>query len=310
MPFVPRRESPEVWARAGEFLPGVSAGVPPDAFSESGQDWGLPTYNWDVIAATGYAWLGKRAERMASLFGSVRVDHVIGLFRTYGRPPEGPAFFTPGGEAEQRRQGEAILEVFRSRGLDLIAEDLGSIPDFVRASLSACGVPGCRVIRWERDWHAPGQPFLDPLSYPAASAAMTGTHDTEPMAVWWEELRTEDRAALFALDAFAERGFTDASEPWSDRLRDALIEVAYGAGSDRLFMPMQDLFGWRDRINTPATVSADNWTWCVPWLVDEMGGVEIARERAAFLERLARRTGRAAPPDYTRARPESPGASA
>jgi 4-alpha-glucanotransferase len=288
----------------------VSAGVPPDAFSESGQDWGLPTYDWEVIASTGYAWLGRRAERMAALFDSVRVDHVVGLFRTYGRPADGPPFFTPGNEAAQRRQGEAIVELLRSRGLDLIAEDLGSIPDFVRASLSARGVPGCRVLRWERAWHTPGQPFLDPSTYPPISAAMTGTHDTEPVCVWWDELGAEDRAAFLALPLLARRGFTEADTPWSDGLRDAMIELAYGAGSDRLFLPIQDVFGWADRINTPATVGSGNWTWSVPWRVDEIADVAVARERAAFLHRLAHATGRARTPDYTRAHRESPGAPA
>ncbi len=86
LPFVARDDSPEVWSRADEFQHDVSAGVPPDAFSAEGQDWGLPTYDWEVIARSGYAWIRRRAERAAVLFDGVRVDHVIGLFRTYGRP--------------------------------------------------------------------------------------------------------------------------------------------------------------------------------------------------------------------------------
>ena len=88
LPFVARDDSPEVWSRADEFQLDVSAGVPPDAFSATGQDWGLPTYDWEVIARSGYAWIRRRAERAAVLFDGVRVDHVIGLFRTYGRRPD------------------------------------------------------------------------------------------------------------------------------------------------------------------------------------------------------------------------------
>ena len=310
LPFVARTESPEIWARAGEFLLDVRAGVPPDAFSDNGQDWGLPTYNWPVIEATEYAWIRQRAGRMAALFDGVRVDHVVGLFRTYGRPPEGPAFFIPPDEAAQRAQGETIMRLLAESGLDLIAEDLGSIPDFVRASLTACGVPGCRVVRWERYWHTAGQPFLDPPAYPALSAAMTGTHDTEPVAVWWTELSPADRAEFLALPIFVRRNFGDPEQPWSDALRDVILELAYSSGSDRLFLPVQDVFGWRDRINTPGTVAPENWTWCLPWPVDALADVDVARERAAFLAELGAASNRTNAADYTKAHPAGRGASA
>jgi 4-alpha-glucanotransferase len=292
LPFVARDDSPEIWSRADEFQPHVSAGVPPDAFNAEGQDWGLPTYDWAVIARSDYAWLRKRAERAFALFDGVRVDHVVGLFRTYGRRADRSAFFTPSNEAVQRAQGETILALLASTGLDLIAEDLGSIPDFVRESLVRLGVPGCRVIRWERHWHSPGQPFRDPAEYPPQSAAMTGTHDTEPLALWWDELPADERELFARLPVIARSGAAGRNVSWSDRLRDAILELAYGAGSSRLFVPIQDLFGWRDRVNTPGTVTPENWTWCLPWPVDRIEQVDIAHERAEFLRQLARVTSR------------------
>jgi 4-alpha-glucanotransferase len=295
LPFVAGTDSPEVWANAGEFRLDVSAGVPPDAFSATGQDWGLPTYNWEVIAAGGYAWHRHRARRMAALFDGLRVDHVIGLFRTYGRPAGGEPFFTPAEEPDQIAQGRALMRILAESGLVLIAEDLGVTPDFVRESLAALDIPGCRVMRWERDWQAPGAPFLRPESYPARSAAMTGTHDTEPLCTWWSTTSDEERVAFMQV-VEAVPGADPSSPPpaWSDALRDRFLRAAYVAGSTDLFMPFQDLFGWADRINVPGTVGPHNWTWCLPWPVDRLRDLPEARERVAFLRRLAMETRRGA----------------
>src|SRR5579871_3064907 len=292
LPFVAATDSADVWARASEFQPDLSVGVPPDAFSPTGQDWGLPAYRWDVIAASDYSWIRLRARRVAALFDGMRVDHTVGLYRTYARPPEGEAFFIPADEAAQRAQGEAVFRILKESGLDLIAEDLGVVPDFVRASLASLGVPGCKVLRWERDWHAPGAPFLDPSTFAPRSAAMTGTHDTEPLALWWEHAAEDERGALLALPFFAERGLIDPAACWTPALGDALLELAFRSGSDHLFIPMQDLFGWPDRINTPATVGDQNWTWMLPWPVERLSEVPEAVRRAGYLRGLAGASGR------------------
>jgi 4-alpha-glucanotransferase len=83
-------------------------------------------------------------------------------------------------------------------------------------------------------------------------------------------------------------------DDWSVRLRDAILETAYGAGSDDVFMPVQDVFGWSDRINTPATVGSGNWTWRLPWAVDALTGVPEVAERAAWCRAAAARHGRLA----------------
>jgi 4-alpha-glucanotransferase len=296
LPFVAWADSPEVWANAGEFRLDVSTGVPPDAFSATGQDWGLPTYRWDVIAAGGYAWHRRRSRRMAALFDGLRVDHVIGLFRTYGRPVTGEPFFTPADEPDQIAQGRALMQILAESGLSLIAEDLGVTPDFVRESLAALGIPGCKVMRWERDWNAPGAPFLAPESYAERSATMTGTHDTEPLALWWTMAAEEERAAYMQIVGDAPRGSESpvGPPPWSVSLCDRFLDAAYRSRSTELFLPLQDLFGWPDRINVPGTVGPHNWTWCLPWPIERLGELPEARERAAFLGRLAEKTGRRA----------------
>jgi len=283
VPFVVNLHSADVWTRAGEFMLDVSLGVPPDAFSETGQDWGLPVYRWDAIAASGYAWLRQRARRMAALFHGFRLDHLVGFYRTYGRPVNAPPFFTPADEPSQIAQGETLVRLFATPGAELIVEDLGTIPDFVRESLARLGVAGSKVLRWERRWHDPGQPFIDPADYPVRSCALTSTHDTETLAEWWDNAPDAERDQLLRLPLLERRGLTDRRMPWNDALRDALLDLAASAASDELFIAIQDVFGWRDRINVPATVGEHNWTWRLPWPVDALDEVDVAKERAWFL---------------------------
>lgn len=294
--FAVESDSVDVWTRQQEFALDISAGAPPDAFSETGQDWNLPMYRWDVIAPGGYAWLRQRARRMAALFDAIRVDHVVGFYRTYGKPQTGKPFFFPAHEPDQIRQGEEILKIMIGSGALIIAEDLGTVPDFVRASLARLGIPGSKVLRWERLWDQPGEPFIDPEQYPPVSAAFTGTHDTEPLAVWWERSPRKDRVETIRLlqpqGDVERRGGDDPDQPWGDVLRDSLLELAYRTASRELFVPVPDVFGWRDRINTPAIISEDNWTWRLPWPVDRLETTPEATERAAFCRALAERTGR------------------
>lgn len=285
VPFVVNLHSADVWTRPDEFMLDVTVGTPPDAFSETGQDWGLPAYRWDVEAARDYPWIRQRARRMAALFSGLRLDHVIGFYRTYNRPPDGEPFFMPDEEQAQLRQGEAVVGIFKSTGALLIAEDLGTLPPFLRPSLDRLRVPGCKVLRWEREWDGPGQPFIEPATFPSVSCVMTGTHDTETLPDWWDHAGVEERSQLLRLPALAGRGF-DPAQPWDDALRDALLELAWTSGSDDLFAGVQDIFGWRDRINIPATVGDHNWRYRLPWPVDRLTDTPEAIDRAEFLQAL------------------------
>lgn len=292
LPFMVSADSADVWAHQSLFSREASVGTPPDAFSESGQDWGLPVYRWDAMRADGFGWLRARARRMAAMFDGFRIDHLVGFYRTYWRPADGSTpYFVPDEEAEQRRLGEATIEAFASAGAALIAEDLGTIPDFVRDSLQALELPGYKVMRWERDWHVPGQPFHDPATYAPASLATTGTHDTDMLADWWDTTSDEEKTALLRIPRLREFGFGPDS-PFDDRLRDALLDALLHAGSDLVIFPLQDLFGWRDRINVPATVGPQNWSWTSPIPVDRLLEHPEGRERAATLKRMIEESGR------------------
>ena len=290
-PFMVSGDSADVWARQEDFRLDASVGAPPDAFSETGQDWGFPAYRWDTIKTGGYRWLADRARRSVELYDGYRVDHLVGFFRTYAREQNGTAAFAPPDEPSQIVQGQEVLEVLGSTGARIIAEDLGVIPDFVRDTLAHLGIPGYKVLRWERDWEEEGKPFRDPRAYPASSVATSGTHDTEPLADWWDAAPPDERAALAAIDR-AQTDSLDPASPFTDQVRDAILELLYAAGSDIVLLPIQDVFGWQDRINTPALISDENWTWRLPWLADDLPGQQAARERAAFVRALAVKYGR------------------
>jgi 4-alpha-glucanotransferase len=268
------------WRRSS-FRLDASVGAPPDAFSETGQDWGFPAYRWHEIAGGGFQWLAARARRNAELYDAYRVDHLVGFFRTYVREHDGRAAFVPPGQSDQERQGERVLEVLSAPGARLIAEDLGVIPAFVRETLARLGIPGFKVLRWEREWGVDGKPFRDPSAYPKTSVATSGTHDTEPMAQWWDEAPIDERHGV----AVIAPGVT-AGASFDAPTRDALLRALFRSSSDILLLPIHDIFGWRDRINTPALISDVNWTWRLPWPVEDLQTNPAAVERAAFVRSL------------------------
>jgi 4-alpha-glucanotransferase len=276
-PFMVTLDSADVWSRPHEFILDASVGTPPDAFSKTGQEWGLPPHNWEVAQANNFEWLRMRARRLAELYDGFRVDHLVGFYRTYVRPLDGRApYFTPADEDAQRALGETVMRIMIETGTDVSVEDLGTVPDFVRESVARLGIPGYKVLRWEPD---------DPSMYPPLSVAMTGTHDTEPLAVWWESLSIQDR-----------RRFGFDSPVFDDTVRDGILSSMYNAGSNLVLLPIQDVFGWHDRINQPATISDRNWTFALPWPVDEIHCEPDARECADRLMEWAYRTGRWNPP--------------
>jgi 4-alpha-glucanotransferase len=298
LPFMVSGDSADVWGRQDEFRTDASVGVAPDAFSETGQDWGLPVYRWDVLAQRDFDWLRNRARRNADLFDGYRVDHLVGFYRTYFRPHDGgEAQFTPDRQDAQLELGERVLGVFREPGAEIIAEDLGIIPDFVRESLARLSIPGFKVFRWERRWNEEGQPFKDPVEYPAVSVATSGTHDTEPMVIWWESAPRDEREAVVSIPSMRERLTPEDSASIDapalpHAIHEALLETLYAAGSQILILPIQDVFGWRERINQPATVGESNWTWRLPWPSDRMPTEPAAMEVAKQLREWCDRHGR------------------
>ena len=296
-PFGVAVDSADVWANQDLFSFDGAVGAPPDAFNEDGQNWQLPIYRWDVLRRQQHGWFGARARRASDLFDLFRVDHVVGLFRSWIFPHDGSEpYFDPPDEEAQNAQGEAVLRAILSAGAIVIAEDLGTIPEFVRDTLGALGLPGYRVMRWERCWDEPGQPFVNPAEYPRLSVATTGTHDTETLATWWQGAGEPERQAVLTAVATARPGRrhqpAEAGNALTPAVRDALLEALFASGSDLLALPIQDVFGWTDRINLPGLIDAGNWTWRLPWPVDALDAQKEAAARQQTLRRWSERHAR------------------
>ena len=289
LPFVCSRDSADVWAHPELFDFSSSAGAPPDAFSATGQAWGLPLYNWSALRHSGYEWWRQRARQARELYDLFRIDHVVGLYRTYAIPAQegGTAGFVPRDEHDQWRQGHELMSaiVAEAAPSGVIAEDLGTVPEWVRRDLTELGIPGYRVFRWERHDHG----FIDPRVYPALSVATSGTHDTETLLAWWDDLGTGERAAIVSLLGLeSSRAGDDSSLPLLPALR-----RLYDAGSSMTILPIQDVFGWPARINVPATVTADNWSYRLPVAVDQLDHVQSLRERMTAVRDMIDASGRA-----------------
>jgi len=187
----------DAWAQQEYFAAGMSVGAPPDAFNARGQDWGLPPWRPDRLAASGYAPYRRLLRALFRHAGALRIDHVMGLFRLWwipqGRPPTEGAYVRYDAEAML-----AILALEASRaGALVIGEDLGTVEPGVRETLQARGVLGTSVLWFERDWDGDGQP-LPPERWRADCLATATTHDLPPTAarLTGDHVELRDRLGL------------------------------------------------------------------------------------------------------------------
>jgi isoamylase len=280
--FMVAVDSADVWSNRHLFRTDLHVGTPPDESSETGQDWGLPVYDWRAMEETDFAWIKRRAMRAGELFSIYRIDHAIGFYRTYFRSLDGNSSgFTPADEEAQLLLGERLMRLM-TRWAEVIAEDLGAVPPFLRPSLEKLGVAGCRVLRWEKD----GEEYRDPASWPEVSVCTNATHDTDTTADWYDALSLEEREKLRALPQLAA---LNPEKPFDESTRDLFLRALYDAPSTLTLMLLQDVLGTRDRINTPGTVIPGNWGYRMPMTIDELAADRETTER---LMQLARETGR------------------
>jgi len=201
LPFLVSRDSADVWAHQHYFKLDLSSGAPPDMLYSLGQRWGMPPYDWPVIAAHGYDYVVERLKYAAHFYDMYRIDHVVGLFRVWTIPLSEPGAtagingtFDPRDENEWEKHGRRLLDVLLDNtGMLACAEDLGTIPPSTFRVLNEYGIPGIDVQRWTRDWGKTYN-FKAVEDYRPVAVATLATHDTSTLLGWWQfEAGTVDR---------------------------------------------------------------------------------------------------------------------
>jgi 4-alpha-glucanotransferase len=205
----------DAWSMQDALAAGMSVGAPPDAFNSRGQDWGLPPWRPDALAATGYAPYRDLIARMLRHAGGLRIDHVMGLFRLWwvpeGRPPTEGAYVRYDAEA---MLGLLALEAYAA-GAVVIGEDLGTVEPGVREELADRGILGTSVLWFERDYDGPDADRrpLPPSAWRASCLATATTHDLPSTAARLTGEHVELRHRLGLLTRpLAEEESEDAAE--------------------------------------------------------------------------------------------------
>lgn len=259
MPIFVAHDSADVWAQRDLFLldaaghPTVVAGVPPDYFSETGQRWGNPHYNWSRMQTDDFAWWRARLRAHFDWFDLVRIDHFRGLAAAWTIPAAEPtAIHGVWVEAP----GAALLQAIADEmgDLPLVAEDLGIITPDVTALRHQFGLPGMGVLQFAFDDHADNP--HKPQNVHPDTVYYTGTHDNDTTLGWWRGLPEHARQQVMR-----QLGVSDPAA-----VPDAMIDTVLGSNAALAILPMQDVLrlGSEARMNTPGT-DAGNWTWRFEW---------------------------------------------
>src|SRR4051812_1075041 len=222
----------DAWAQRDHYAAGMTVGAPPDAFNARGQDWGLPPWRPDRLAASGHAPYRRLLRALFRYAGALRIDHVMGLFRLWcvprGQPPTEGTYVRYDAEAML-----ALLALEASRaGAVVIGEDLGTVEPGVRETLQRRGILGTSVLWFERDWEGDGHP-LPPERWRADCLATATTHDLPPTAarLTGEHVELRDRLSLLTRPVAEERASAAAdAEEWLAVL--TRLGLLDGAGAD------------------------------------------------------------------------------
>jgi 4-alpha-glucanotransferase len=261
IPIFVAHDSADVWASRNNFMldesgePIFVAGVPPDAFSDTGQRWGNPLYDWAAMQADGYAWWQTRFRTQLELFDLIRIDHFRGFEACWQIPAQEP---TAMHGAWVKVPGRELLETVRRNfpDLALIAEDLGVITAEVNALRRDFALPGMKILQFAFGGGA-DNPYL-PHNHELLSVVYTGTHDNNTTLGWIKALPDNVRQHINEYENC--RGMDDL------QILRQMIVMALSSVARLAILPMQDVLELdaQHRMNIPGT-TVGNWLWRFDW---------------------------------------------
>ncbi len=282
LPIYVALDSVDVWANPRLFqldedlTPTAVAGVPPDYFSETGQLWGNPLYDWDYHRETGFIWWTERVRHAAKLYDVMRFDHFRGLDAycsiPYGDETAKNGKWVPG-------PGIALIRAIQEKvpELEIIAEDLGVVTESVKELLAQSGFPGMKVLQFAFDSDS-GNDFL-PHNYTTTNCvAYTGTHDNATLFQFLCEIDGERKERI--------KNYMNRFWDTDEQLCDNMIRLGMLSIAKYCIIPMQDYLhiGAEGRMNFPS-VSDGNWEW-------RLTGDRITEDLSGFIGNIARVSGR------------------
>jgi 4-alpha-glucanotransferase len=240
---------PEIFRLREDLSPDVVAGVPPDAYSESGQRWGNPLYDWDALRSRGYSWWIKRMRWAIETCDIVRLDHFRGFEACWEIPADEPTAIHGRWVAGPNA---CLFKALKSAlgKLPFIAEDLGYITQEVADLRKSLEIPGMKVLQF--GFSNPGAHVYLPHQFESDSVVYTGTHDNDTTVGWWSSGTTQEEKVA----ASAYLGIGEDGVHW------AFIRAALTSVATLSVIPVQDVLGLGSdaRMNVPSKTS-DNWSW-------------------------------------------------
>lgn len=257
-------DSAEMWKYGDKMFkvdadraPSVVAGCPPDAFTDDGQLWGNPIYDWKKMRADGYSWWHKRIDDCFALYDILRIDHFRG-FDSYYAVPAGEET-ARNGHWEDGPKEELFAPHLKQK---IVAEDLGLIDDGVRRLMKNVGYPGMKILMFAFD----GNPDNEhkPSCFTENFVCYTGTHDNTPLKQYIEELSPEQLEVYIKdLKCECDLALITPKLQSVDEICRTVMRLALVSCADTVILPMWDILcmGAEARINLPSTVSPKNWSW-------------------------------------------------